>query len=538
MPRWTRLLDLSTLPPGSKRLVPADVGPAGSTAPTRLLAVHTDDALYVVDGRCPHEGYPLSDGLVSGCVLTCAWHNWKFDLETGANTLGGEGVRRWPSRVVDGHLEVDLLGPDPADEREERFASLSDALFKRRLGQALRDTLRLLVGGTPPAVIAAHVARHDALHARWGTTHTLPVAADCARLADAIDDPYEQIHRLAPMLDMAVDATGHLPLRERPTEADIAAAEADADALVAAVEAEDALGAEAILRAAHRDGVSPATIEAWLLRCTALHFTDFGHQLIYLQKLRELRLRLGDAADPTVLCDLAVGLVVGLAYATREDTLPYMRRWFGEPLTTDGGDLLDALRGGVRSEVLPALGAALERGDRAKAADELIVAGAWRAEQFDEALPADPTVDEDWLSATHRFTAALAVAELLDHVPCSDADAEALLRQGASFVSIAKATDRTEPAERSPVDASWCAPLLELLLDDRFARPIRLAHGVKTLVAAMDAQKRLPIEHRDAPVHAVRRYLLTPARERSLRGQVHEAVRWLRDGKPPRRLTR
>ena len=31
-------------------------------------------------------------------VLTCKWHNWKFELGTGACMFGGEGVRRFPSR--------------------------------------------------------------------------------------------------------------------------------------------------------------------------------------------------------------------------------------------------------------------------------------------------------------------------------------------------------------------------------------------------------------------------------------------------------
>jgi nitrite reductase/ring-hydroxylating ferredoxin subunit len=38
------------------------------------------------NNRCPHEGYPLCEGHVDeGGVLTCRWHNWKFDLRTGAN---------------------------------------------------------------------------------------------------------------------------------------------------------------------------------------------------------------------------------------------------------------------------------------------------------------------------------------------------------------------------------------------------------------------------------------------------------------------
>ncbi len=513
-PRWEPVCGLDEIPPNGKRLVGVQTGPHGATRPEKLLVVRQDDGgVSVVDGRCPHEGYPLSDGVLDGCVLTCAWHNWKFDLRTGDSTLGGEGVRRWPSRVVEGQIEVELTGPDPAASVAERFDSLTAALAEGRMGRGLRECLRLLVAGVPAPEVCAHIARHDALYAEWGTTHALPVAVDCARLAAELDDPYEALHRLAPAVDMAVDACARLPLRPRPEPAAVDAARvaieaADGgDLLVAAIEAEDARGAEAIVRAAG----GAAVVEAWLLRCVALHFSDFGHQLIYLQKLRELRALLGDGPAP-LMADLHAGLVVSLAYATREDTLPYMRKWFrGDAPAPDGP---------VR-----------------EAADALIVAGARRLEWFDETIADDFTIEEDWLSATHRFTAALAIAELLDHVPCSDRDARALLRQGGAFVALGEATDRSEAPPRHPVTAGWRDPLLDELLDDRFVRPIRLAHGVKTLVAAMDAAARLPADLADAPVHAVRRFFGTPSRQRRLRNQVEAAVRWLRDGKPPRRLT-
>ncbi|MEQ9326676.1 MAG: Rieske 2Fe-2S domain-containing protein, partial [Rhodospirillales bacterium] len=39
------------------------------------------DRVLACNNRCPHEGYPLSEGTMgTNCVLTCNWHNWKFDL--------------------------------------------------------------------------------------------------------------------------------------------------------------------------------------------------------------------------------------------------------------------------------------------------------------------------------------------------------------------------------------------------------------------------------------------------------------------------
>jgi len=45
---------------------------------------------------------PLSEGTLKDDVLTCDWHNWKFNLRDGACVHGGEDVRLYPIRVEDG----------------------------------------------------------------------------------------------------------------------------------------------------------------------------------------------------------------------------------------------------------------------------------------------------------------------------------------------------------------------------------------------------------------------------------------------------
>src|SRR5688572_658257 len=36
-----------------------------------------------VDNRCPHMGFPLSQGSVENGILTCYWHHARFDLASG-----------------------------------------------------------------------------------------------------------------------------------------------------------------------------------------------------------------------------------------------------------------------------------------------------------------------------------------------------------------------------------------------------------------------------------------------------------------------
>ena len=77
-------------------------------------------AVFLVDGKahavantCPHEGNPLVEGEILGPTLTCAYHSWKFDLETGACLFGDEPVRRYPAEVHDAEIwiQLDSLAP-------------------------------------------------------------------------------------------------------------------------------------------------------------------------------------------------------------------------------------------------------------------------------------------------------------------------------------------------------------------------------------------------------------------------------------------
>ena len=68
----------------------------------QILLLKTTAGLFACVNRCPHEGYPLREGTLTGagpgCILTCNWHNWKFDLVSGETLVGGDKLRRFPIR--------------------------------------------------------------------------------------------------------------------------------------------------------------------------------------------------------------------------------------------------------------------------------------------------------------------------------------------------------------------------------------------------------------------------------------------------------
>ena len=69
-------------------LIAADKIPIGESAEVvadgSIYAVfNVDGTFHVLDGICPHAGGPLGKGMLHGCVVTCPWHGWQFDVTTG-----------------------------------------------------------------------------------------------------------------------------------------------------------------------------------------------------------------------------------------------------------------------------------------------------------------------------------------------------------------------------------------------------------------------------------------------------------------------
>lgn len=87
------------VPEGQGRLVEAG---------GRLIALFLDGGrYYAIDDACPHQGAPLSDGIVFDRSVTCTWHGWRFSLEDGRHLEGSRcRVATYPVRVVGEEIQV------------------------------------------------------------------------------------------------------------------------------------------------------------------------------------------------------------------------------------------------------------------------------------------------------------------------------------------------------------------------------------------------------------------------------------------------
>ena len=126
---------------------------------THLAVFRHDDGFYACDNRCPHMGYPLSEGSVRDGVLICHWHHWEFDLKTGGCFLtNGDDVASFPVQERNGVLFVGI----PKGAREAARQRLVDRGM-RALEQGLKDRSSFLIakavtalreaGATPQEII-------------------------------------------------------------------------------------------------------------------------------------------------------------------------------------------------------------------------------------------------------------------------------------------------------------------------------------------------------------------------------------------------
>ena len=49
----------------------------------RIAVFNVAGKLYGIESDCKHMKASLQKGKVDGLVVTCPWHSWKYNLETG-----------------------------------------------------------------------------------------------------------------------------------------------------------------------------------------------------------------------------------------------------------------------------------------------------------------------------------------------------------------------------------------------------------------------------------------------------------------------
>ena len=364
-------------------------------------------------------------------------------------------------------VQVDLRQPDPAELLPGAYQSLEKALSEGRMGQACRDTARLLQLGAGPEDIALFVACFDAARGEFGIGHAPAVAVDALAYLEHRQG-LEAVLPLVQAMEQSSDTQRRRPLRPRPEPRDPGDdAEEAGRRFRELVEAEDGEAAEALLRGALARDWGREIVEPWFFAPLADHFLSFGHPLIYQIKIFDLLERVQFREADTLLG----GLLTTMLSSTRHDNLPNWRAFrremdalaprIGElygalgaraeaSQTWDRSALLNALLDGRVADLFRAVEAACTQGASLNQMSQtLVLAASERLLRFELSIHDDATIQDGWLDATHTLTTASALRHAVQRY--NEPEILRILLLVGGFIQRVGALDQEE-SQRVPAE--------------------------------------------------------------------------------------
>jgi nitrite reductase/ring-hydroxylating ferredoxin subunit len=478
----------------------------------QILLIFAGERVFAIANRCPHEGYPLSEGTLSpGCLLICNWHNWKFDLRNGEAIVGSDPVRTYPVELRNEDIFIDLADPPAEAQRARALNGLDAAMADNDMARMAREMARLERAGFDACHALAHGIAMRNNHLEDGMTHAYAAAADWLMLAERAPSPERRLTALLePVAHLAEDTLGTdiFPYAESISEW-------NAQSFVAAIEAEDEAKAVALVRGALAAGLTYSHLRPAFAEAALAHYADFGHSAIYTFKTSQLIARLD---DPQATEPLLLALTRMLVRATREERLPEFR-FYAKALTAWDGEGRELARAenfiGASSDGALKHTLASSGRDTRELYDALLGAAAWNLLHFNRAFEeaTDGAIADNigWLGFTHALTFANACRHLcedrLDLWPRALLQMALFVGRNRKYVQAGQDVARFRVNDRE----SFLAREMTGLYDHGVPEPIIACHRVKVLCALEDELAAVPdAPWADAMCTAVNRYLNTP----------------------------
>lgn len=472
---------------------------------TIALFAHAGE-IHAVDNRCPHMGFPLSQGSVQCGILTCHWHHARFELKSGGTfDPWADDVRAYPVRIEDGCVWLDMSPPArPAVVR-----------YQERLADGMRQNIRLIVAkatvglaaaGAPDTVALAEGALFGARGSQQGWGSGLTILTAMANILPSLMPEDRPLALYRGLTHVAADCAGQPPaVTADPLPTSETRPEVFKTWFRQFVERRDRDGAERTLRTAIHIGL-PMPVVADIIFSAATHhlYLAGGHALDSANKAFELLDHIGWPHAETILPSLTAGLTRGqrmeeasnwrhpidlaALLQTAFDALPELWKRGQNGRTWDGREtLVETLLGDDPAIIVDALKSALAAGATAEqVADSVAFAAARRIAQF-------RTSNEygDWITVLHTFTYANAVHQAMRRAPSPE------LLRGVFDAAMSVYLDRflnTPPAPLPRSDSGGTpAPLLNALLDsmDRQQQVTEAAQSVSDWLASGGSEAEL-----------------------------------------------
>ena len=492
----------------------------------QILLIGVEEKIFAIDNRCPHEGYPLSEGTTTkNCVLTCNWHNWKFDLKTGLCILGGDHVRTYPVEIKNGDIYVDTKGPSKEETKKFILDGLKIAFSKRQYGRLAREITRLEFNDIDPLEAVKQSILWSFDKFEYGMTHAYAACSDWISLYKTLEPSRkeEKIVCLTETIDhIAYDSLRH---PEYPfTEEVLPFNEGQ---YLNAIEKEDENTAIALING---PGITFKQLEKTLAEAALAHYNDFGHSLIYVYKAKTLS---DHFQDPQVDACLLKALTRSLVNTTREDLIPEFK---------DYQDSLSQLKKFGDKKESPSFEELTNKRVKAsldwvnqKAQDHnpeslyksLLLANADNMTHynldFQEAFNNPVTQNVGWLDFTHALTFSNAVRAFCSKYP--DLWPKGLLQMACFYGRNSFFTDRTLNVDTFKIKNTqdFENQVIEKILDHGMPLPIYSAHVLKTAFALFEEGKGLNTLEKEIIYRPLNRFLNSPLKAKHIRRLVKQA---------------
>ena len=482
--------------------------------------------IFACNNRCPHEGYPLSEGDVDdSCILTCNWHNWKFDLSDGRNLFGDDDVRVYATRVEDKRVWLDLTEPPLEESIDEAFKSLRGAMRNNNFTRMARELARLTQLGVEGPEIVTRAIEWSHRHMEYGWTHAFAGAADWLTLYQQNEiDQERQVTCLLEAVGHMADDTLRQPEFPYPSRTD----SYDEAKFLNAIETENEDIAITQIVGATREGLRFEDLEYAFSKAALAHYNDFGHSLIYVSKARQLLQAVGSEANEALMLSLTRRLV----YTRREDLIPQFRHYSN--VVENWQKSANGNRPSHDDFRTLSIDRAMDRVCDAsnenpeKLFDVLLAANASHMLHFDIALQSkhNNQVEDNvgWLDFTHSLTFANAVRRQCQRYP--DLWKAGLLQMACFSGRNHLYTDYEQDLDQWYVDdvQRFFKESKDLLYDHGQQEFIVSVHLLKTTLAVEEEATNASDETRQLLVAALNRFLHSPLQRKHLTRTVRQAM--------------
>ena len=494
----------------------------------QIALFDTPTGIKACDNRCPHEGYPLSEGNLSeDCILTCNWHNWKFDLETGNNLYGGDRLRVYPVQLREENIWVDVAEPAYQVQYDAIISNLKDAFDDHSYDRISREIARLKKLGADPLDALRCAIDWSWQKMEFGWTHAYAGMSDWLDLYRENPDS-DEIQLVCLQEGVAHAAFDVLREKVYPYTENIR--EYSEEGFLNAVETEDEINAIAHIRGALQHGFQFQDFESALTRAALSHYNDFGHSLIYITKAAALVKTLGKSVLEPVL----FSLVRSLIFATREDKIPEFR-YYGTALgkwNSNGVAQPSAnkwFQKGIKTSL--DLAVASSGTDPMEIYRQLLLVNAKNLLCFDSnqqnKIHISVSGNVGWLDFTHGLTFANAVRKQCTKYP--DLWPQGLLQmacfngRNAAYTNL---TAANEPEGGDDIEEE-IRQIVELILDHGQGEYIVSVHLLKTALAVREEIALLPMSEKKLLITALKRFLKSPLKRRFSRRTAHQSLEFV-----------